>query len=189
MRLVPLVIAILVPSIAAFAGEIREFDLKTLERLGNELVRASQRPDRGATDPTRQRAVQTAKAALKSKLFGVHYDAVTLNDPDGKGFLVYALALADTKRIIQTGGHFRVTVSADGGTVERVDLLSGFIQIKIEKGHGGPAIITSTQFSSKLPTEAWLYTSYIYGIPVYLATKDRSFWTIEKGKIQKMGRL
>jgi hypothetical protein len=189
MRAIPLLLTLLLFAASAFAAQIREFDLKTLERLSNELVQASQRPDRGATDPTRQRAMQTAKAALKNKLFDVNYDAVILNDPDGKGFLVYALALADTKRLIQTGGHFRVTVSSDGGTVERVDLLSGFIQLEIEKGHGGPAIITSTQFSSKLPTEAWLYTSYIYGVPVYLATKDRSFWIIENGKMQKHGTI
>src|SRR5205823_2130501 len=135
---------------SAFGGEIREFDLQTLERLGNELVRASQRPDRGATDPIRKRATQTAKAALKNKLFDANYDAVVLKDPDGSGFLVYALALADTKRMVQTGGHYRVTVSADGRTVERIDLPSAFIQLKLENS-SGLAIITSTQFSSKLP--------------------------------------
>lgn len=168
-----------------FAAEIREFDLKTVERLGNELVRTTQRPDRGATDPVRNRARQTAKAALKNRLFDATYDAVVLNDPDGKGFLVYALALADTRRMIQTGGHYRVTVSADGGTVERIDLLSAFIQLKIEKGQE-PAIITSTQHSSNLPAETWLYTSHVYRVPVYLATRDKTFWTIEGGKIHKL---
>src|SRR5947207_15329621 len=106
MRIVPFLLATLVFSVSAFAAEIREFDLKTLERLGNELVRASQRPDRGATDPIRKRAMQTAKAALRAKLFDATYAAVVLKDPDGSGFLVYALALADTKRMTQTGGHF-----------------------------------------------------------------------------------
>jgi hypothetical protein len=125
MRFVPLALTLLFAVIAtSAASKIREFDLRTLERLGNELVRASQRPDRGATDAIRKRAKETAKAALKGKLFDVNYDAVVLKDPDGSGFLVYALALADTKRMIQTGGHFRVTVSADGGTVEGIDLLS-----------------------------------------------------------------
>jgi hypothetical protein len=40
---------------AASAGEIREFDVPTLERLGNELIRVSQQPNRGATDPIRKR--------------------------------------------------------------------------------------------------------------------------------------
>lgn len=185
MRLVPLLLLILFASVSASASQIREFDLKTLERLGNELVRASQRPDRGATDPVHQRARQTAKAALKKKLFNATYEAVVLNDPDGSGFLVYALALADTKRMTQTGGHFRVTVSADGRTVERIDLLSAFIQQKIEKGKELAAIVSS-QNSSNLPAETWIYTSHVYGIPVALVTRDGAFWTIDNGKIHKL---
>lgn len=168
----------------AVAGEIREFSVPTLERLGNELIRESQRPDRGATDPVRKRATQTAIAALKGKLFDTRYDYVVLNDPDGSGFLVYALALADTRRMIQTGGHFRVTVSADGGTVERIDLISAFIQLKLEKGQE-PDVITSTQHSSSLPAETWLYTSHVYRVPVLLGTKDRAFWIIANGKIRR----
>jgi hypothetical protein len=166
------------------ASEIREFSVPTLERLGNELIRASQRPDRGATDPVRKRARQTVIAALKGKLVDARYDYVVLNDPDGSGFLVYALALADPKRVIQTGGFCRVTVSADGGTVERIDLPSAFIRQELPRGT--LKIITSTQHSSNLPAETWLYTSHIYGVPVYLATKDKSFWTIESGKIHKL---
>ena len=37
--LVPLIVAALVLRLSAFASEIREFDIKTLERLGNELYR------------------------------------------------------------------------------------------------------------------------------------------------------
>jgi hypothetical protein len=181
----PLLLTLLLFGVSAFASEIREFDLKTLERLGNELVRTSQRPDRGATDPVRKRALQTAKTAIKGKLFDASYDSVVLNDPDGSGFLVYALALADTKRMTQTGGHFRVTVSADGGTVERIDLLSAFIQQKLEKGKELAAIVSSPN-SSNLPAETWIYTSHVYRIPVALVTKDGGFWTIDNGKIHKL---
>ena len=51
MRPVPLAVAIVFFSPAVFAGEIREFDLKTIERLGTELTQESQRPDKGATSP------------------------------------------------------------------------------------------------------------------------------------------
>jgi hypothetical protein len=163
------------------AAEIRQFDLRTLQRLGNQLIRATQRPDRGATDPLRKRARQTAIAAVKDRLFEVRYDYVVLDDPDGTGFLVYALALADTRRTIQTGGHFRVTVSAEGGTVERIDFISAFIQIKAHE----PDIITSTQHSSNLPAETWLYTSHVYRVPILVGTKDRAFWIIANGKIEK----
>lgn len=72
---------------SAFASEIREFDLRTTERLGNELTRVSQRADRGATTPVRKRAQQTAKAAVRGKLFNIRYDYVVLDDPNGSGFL------------------------------------------------------------------------------------------------------
>jgi hypothetical protein len=182
MRFVPLVLALLFASSSVFAAEMREFSVPTLERLGNELIRASQRPDRGATDPVRQHARQTVIAALKGKLFDTRYDYVVLNDPDGRGFLVYALALADTRRMIQTGGHYRVTVSADGGTVERIDLLAAVTQQKLEKGLEA---IVSTQHSSNLPVETWVYTSHVYGVPVAVTTKDSAFWTIANGKMHK----
>src|SRR5438874_7777156 len=91
----------------AFGGEIREFDLKTIERLGNELTRVSQTRDRGATSPVRNRAKQTAMAALKGKLFNIHYDYVVLNDPDGSGFLVYALGKGLKPGDVVVCGHFR----------------------------------------------------------------------------------
>lgn len=72
---------------AACAGQIREFSIPTLERLGNELTRASQSPDRGASDPARKRAKETAVAALKGKLFDTRYDYVVLTDPGGKRLL------------------------------------------------------------------------------------------------------
>jgi hypothetical protein len=70
----------LVTSSVASAGGIREFDLKTIERLGNELTRVSQTRDKGATTPVRKRAKQTAIAALKGKLFDIHYDYVVLDE-------------------------------------------------------------------------------------------------------------
>src|SRR5437016_4706663 len=122
--------AILFFSIYAFASEIREFDIKTLQRLGNELTRVSQTPDRGATTPERRRAKQTAIAALKGKLYDIHYDYVVLDDPDGSGFLVYALGRTSNPGDVVLAGHFRVTVSTDGAKAERVDALSKSLAIQ-----------------------------------------------------------
>src|SRR5438876_12085778 len=112
----PLVVALVIIACSSvLASEIREFDIKTLERLGNELTRVSQTPDRGATTPERKRAKQTAIAALKGKLYdGVRYEWVVLDDPIGSGFLVYALAVATKKGDVTTGGHYRVSTSGDG---------------------------------------------------------------------------
>ena len=88
---IAIILSIFLCVVAAVASEIRVFDVKTLERLGNELTRASQRADRGATTPERKRAQQTAKAALQGHLFDIHYDYVVLDDPGGNGLLVYAV--------------------------------------------------------------------------------------------------
>jgi hypothetical protein len=161
MRLVPLVIAILIPPIAAFATEIREFDLKTTAQLGRELNRVSQLQDRGATNAVRKRAKQTAIDALKNRLFKIHYDYLVLDDPDGSGFLVYALPTKPGEIVM--GGQFRVTVSADGGKAERVDALSRSLLFspRPPKGMEGqkPLTVSMSQIVSNKPLETCVYTS------------------------------
>ena len=130
MKRVASILSIFLCAFTAFASEIREFDVKTLERLGNELTRVSQTSAKGATDSVRKRAKQTAIVALKGKLFDIRYEYVVLNDPDGSGFLVYALGKGPKPGDVVVCGHFRVTVSADGNKVERVDALSQGLMIE-----------------------------------------------------------
>jgi hypothetical protein len=92
---------------SAFGGQIREFDLKTVSRLGARLARLSDTAEKGATTPARKRARDTAVAALKGKLFDIPYRYGVLDDPDGSGLLVHALA--HSKNEIILAGHFRVT--------------------------------------------------------------------------------
>jgi len=146
---------------SALASQIREFDVKTVSRLGAQLARLSDTADKGATTPARKRARDTAIAALKGKLFDIPYNYVVLDDPDGSGFLVYALA--HSKNEIILGGHFRVTVSADGSKVEQVDALSNTLlrQPPSSKGHAGekPLTVSMSQSVSNRPLETCVYTS------------------------------
>jgi hypothetical protein len=176
-------------SFAAFAREIREFDLKTTERLGNELVRKSQRPDRGATNPLEKRAKNTAIAVLRGRLFdNVRYDYVVLDDPDRTGFLVYALATNKKSGQQITGGHFRVTVSADGTKAERVDALShGIITDKPAMPAGATQVsIATSQIVSDIPVETFIYSSYAYHLPIFVATPDRKVWAVANGRIVRV---
>jgi hypothetical protein len=160
MRALIVAIAIIVCS-SAFGSQIREFDLKTVSRLGAQLARLSDTADKGATSPARKRARDTAAAALKDKLFDIPYNYIILDDPDGSGFLVYALAHAKNEIIL--GGHFRVTVSADGSTAERVDALSNTLlrQPPPPKGNEGekPLTVSMSQIVSNRPLETCVYTS------------------------------
>jgi hypothetical protein len=139
MRAVPLLITLLLFAASASAAGIREFSVPTLERLGNELTRVSQRPDRGATDAIRKRAQQTAIAALRGRLFNLRYDYVVLSDPDGKGFLVYALGKTAKPREVILAGHVRVTVSADGTRAARIDPLSETMMVANDRESRLPA--------------------------------------------------
>jgi hypothetical protein len=153
--------SILFASSSVFAAEIREFDLKTTAQLGRELNRVSQQADGGATNAARKRAKQTAIDALKGRLFKIRYEYRVLDDPDRSGFLVYALATKPGEIVM--GGHFRVTVSADGGKAERVDPLSRSLLLspKPPKGLEGkkPLIVSMSQIVSNKPLETCVYMS------------------------------
>ena len=171
----------------ATASEIREFDVKTLERLGNELTRVSRQPGRGATDAVRKRAKQTAIAALKGRLFKIHYDYVVLDDPDGKRLLVYALGATSKAHGVVLAGHFRVTVSADGTKAERVDALS---KTQVSSGPMVPDAVALflIQLVSNKPVETLIYTSNLANKPIYIRTPDGKSWIVADGKMQVVVR-
>jgi len=168
---------------SVFASEIRHFDIRTMERLGNELARRQMQGSKGkAESPIQARAKQTAIAALKGKLSNNRYNYEVLNDPDGSGFLVYALIAG--KSVI--GGHVRVTVSRDGSKVERIDRLSLGVQ---QSGvPAGATQVLSSLFDpdNTIPDETYVYTNRITGVPIYVGFKDNSIWKIENGKITKL---
>jgi len=183
MRFVPLLLATLVFSASASAGQIREFSIPTLERLGNELTRASQSPNRGASDPARKQARETAAAALKGKLFNASYDYVVLSDPDGKRLLVYAIATTPKSDQVVMAGHFRATVSSDGTRAERVDALSKSL------AHSGEiradtAALFLIQLVSNNPVETLIYTSNLTKKPIYVRTPDGKTWIVGEGKMR-----
>jgi hypothetical protein len=188
MRVVHLTLAVLFNAIAVFASEIREFDVKTLQRLGNELTRVSQTRDRGATTPERKRARETAIAALRANVPNIHYDYVVLDDPAGDGFLVYALGSTQKSGQLVLGGHIRVSVSADGRTVKRIDPLSRTLLIEDEKNTGlpkGTHLVGSyyNQIVSVKPVETLIYISNISRRPVLVQTPDGKIWQIANGKM------
>jgi hypothetical protein len=185
--------ALLLAPLISGASEIREFDLKTIEKLGNELTRISQRPDRGATSPVRKRAIETAKVALQGKIFNIHYDYVVLDDPDGSGFLVYALGTTGKPNETVLAGHFRVTVSANGDKAERVDALSRTLVIN-RAGEGLPVGshqvgMYMVQIVSSKPLETLIYTNRITNLAIVVATMpDGRIFEIEHGKIKDTGK-
>jgi hypothetical protein len=184
VRSLRFIITISILSASLFASEIREFDLKTIEHLGNELTRVSQSPEKGATTPARKRAKQTAIRTLQGKLFNIHYDYVVLGDPDGAGFLVYALGATNNPYKVVIAGHFRVTVSASGEKAERIDALSR--GLSISNNTPKTAGMYMAQIVSTKPIETLIYTSNLTKLPIAVATPPNGeVWFIENGGITK----
>lgn len=189
MRLIPLVIAILIPSVAASAGEIREFDIKTTAQLGRDLFRVSQRSDKGATNDIRKRARQTGIDAVKRRLFRVRYEYLVVDDPDHSGFLVYALPNKPGEILL--GGNFRVTVSADGTKAERVDALARSLlpPPRPPKSLEGqkPLFVSMSQLVSNRPLETCVYTSLHDKVMVSVGmVDDGKVWVFIGDKIYEM---
>ncbi len=216
MRGVPLTVSILFCAITTFASEIREFDIKTLQRLGVELSRRDTMASRASdlvlakhpelktgpllewvtdlsdggsvywivdTEPhptpvykvigdriedirgkplpptiqTRYNARRNAIKVVSPKLngaYGAKYNFEVVDDPDGRGFLVYTLAAFSRTDAIYIGGHVRITVSADGSKVERIDNLShGIIENKADAGHEMAGLGMAQAIDTKYPVE------------------------------------
>jgi len=145
----------------------------------------SERPDRGVNTPAKKRAKDTAVAALQGKLYdGVRYDYVVLVDPTSNGFLVYALAASKRKGDVITGGHYRVSISPDGAVAKRVELLSQLIHQSKPDAGNQLAGIAASQIAGRLPVETWIYSSYVYHVPMFVAVMaDGSIWGVANGRI------
>lgn len=188
VRVISLILAICLFFNAMLASEIREFDVNTLQRLGNDLIRVSQTPDRGATTPERKRATQVAIAVVSGKLFNVHYDYVVLDDPDGNGFLVYALGSTHKPGQFVLGGHVRVSVSANGRTVKGIDPLSRTLLIEDERNTGlpkGTHLVATyyNQLVSNKPVWPLIYASSLLRRPVFVGTPEGKMWQVANGKM------
>ena len=118
--------------------------------------------------------------------YGAHYNFEVLNDPDGSGFLVYALAATNKRDEMFIGGHFRITVSADVSSVERIDDLSkGLLRFKLERDKKLELNASAQAVNSNHPVETFVYSSYLYHIPMFVGTKDKAYWVVNAGKIHK----
>jgi hypothetical protein len=120
------------------------------------------------------------------------YNTVVLSDPDGSGFLVYALAAESKRGEVVLGGHARLTVSADGRTVERVDALSKACLVLNETNgkqasaaRGKLAGLAVGHLVSLTPVETHVFVSLLHHLPLYVGTRDGTTWKVEGGRITR----
>jgi hypothetical protein len=165
-------------ALASFAwssatAAIREFPIRTIERLGRELYEQTQRPQN--LTEAQHRAKRAAVAALP-KLEKRGYRFAVLTDPEHTGYLVYALATSRNPRDIVLGLHYRVSISSDG-RVQRVDPLAWSANV-IKEGESGlptgstPVGFYTTSMVSNQPVETLVYAALLHHQPCVVATYD-----------------
>ncbi|HIG82617.1 MAG TPA: hypothetical protein EYQ23_00930 [Verrucomicrobiales bacterium] len=101
-------------------GFLPAYDITFISPDKGILTKATGRlsPDELAQFKARQLALKNIPEFCSPR-----YNTVVLQDVDGKGFLVYALAATTDPDLVFVGGHYRMTVSPDGTKVEQVDRL------------------------------------------------------------------
>ena len=138
----------------------------------------------------RQQAVGAARQALVDGQYPMWrgsgtYNTVVLDDPAGRGFLVYFLRPKPSTAEIPVGGHYRITVSADGRTVRQVDrLFVSFLTVPKSAPTGSDmAAAVVTSLVSDKPLETHVFLSLQDKVPFYVGTRDGTFWKISEGEI------
>ena len=123
---------------------------------------------------------------------GDNYNTVVLKDPEGPGWLAWALAATTNPNLVMAGGHHRLTVSADGSQVLRMDALSRTCAAMQKSGAPAGskvAALMATQLVSNVPVETFVFLSLEHQIPLYVVTPDRTIWKIVDGRIDSLGRV
>lgn len=116
------------------------------------------------------------------------YNFVVLDDPTGPGFLVYLLRPKDEDAVIPVGGHYRISVSADGRTVMQIDRLWRTC-MTLDKRDGLPAgaemvAASMSHVVSPSPLETHVFLSLQEKLPFYVITNDGRTWRVADGAIE-----
>lgn len=134
-------------------------------------------------------AARLAAIAAIPKFMTKTYNFEVLDEPDGNGYLVYALAATKNPDEIVAGGHYRVTVTSEG-KVQQVDALSRSFLVLPKQAAGAPedskpAGITMTHIVSDTPVETHVYLSLLHKTPLYVITSKKDIWKVRDGEITK----
>lgn len=117
------------------------------------------------------------------------YNFEVLDDPDGKGFIVYSLAATKDANEVVVGGHSRVTVSEDGKKAESVDALSKGLLILPKRPPGTEGEVeafTVSHIVSATPVEIHVFLSLMHKKSFYVTTGKEILWRVDDGSITEV---
>jgi len=116
-------------------------------------------------------------------------NTVALRDPEGDGWLVWAMAATTQSHDVIIGGHYRFTISKDGNSVLRKDALSrGCLTLPKPQPKEGEQYIGNfvTHLVSLTPIETYVFDSLSYKETFDIGTLDGKAWKIEAGHINPL---
>ena len=131
------------------------------------------------------KARQTAANNIGRLQCSDRLNTIVMRDPDSEGWLVWLLTSTNDANVIPIGGHYRFTISADGASVVRRDMLSNSCFMASRQAEGGaqPAALMLTQIVSKGPVETHVFLSIQNRLPIYIAANDQ-FFAVEGARIR-----
>lgn len=122
------------------------------------------------------RALATARANIGRLQCSPRQNTVIMDDPESDGWLVWLLTPTPESGAIPIGGHYRFTISADGGTVLRRDQLSnGCFFADPPPEDLQDAMLVYTQIVSRGPVETHVFLSIQNQITLVILAGDRYF--------------
>ena len=163
---------------AAIDADFDDLLLPALTRVEDPTLMATERA---------QIAARLGAARDSASRCDGHYNTLALADPDGDGWLIYALAASTNPDQVMIGGHVRYSISADGGTIEHVEPLATSCATaplaELERaaetnGNEGLALRSSL---STMPLETHVFLSLTYDLPLFVVGTDLKMWRVEKG--------
>jgi hypothetical protein len=107
------------------------------------------------------------------------YNPIVLKDPQGDGWLAWAIAATDDPGVAVIGGHYRVMISADGKTIIRSDRLSnGCLTLPKPDNKEGYKLagLYTSEIVSLAPLETYVFASLSYKLRVVVGTNDGNMW-------------
>jgi hypothetical protein len=163
--------------------------LATFQKSGPPKIENKSGAELPKAVASRFKARQAAIEAIP-KFMTERYNFEVLDDPERKGFLVYALASTTDPNEMVVGGHYRVTVTAEG-RVERVDALSRSFLVLKKKSPDAPegaetVASVMSHIVSDTPVETHVFVNLLHQRPLYVATSKKAVWKVADGEITRM---
>jgi hypothetical protein len=111
-----------------------------------------------------------------------------LKDPQQAGWLVWAIPATTDSSVVIIGGAVRYTISADGTTILRKDVLARSCGVlpKSAPADAKQVGLMWTHLVSLTPVETQVFASLNYAIAIHIETTDGRTWTLSQGHISSV---